>query len=299
MKYEFMRDHEYEFSVEKMSKAFKVSRSGYYLFINAKLSKRSLENERLLTKIKAIHERSRKTYGSPRIHAELRSQGENCSRRRVARLMKKAGIEAKMKKRFKVTTKVNPKAKAAPNLLKQDFTASAPNQRWVADLTYIATGEGWLYVAVVLDLFSRRVVGLSMSERMTADLVLKALEQAILHRRPQAGLIHHSDKGSQYTSHDFQSLLALYGLVASMSGTGNCFDNATAESFFHTLKTEHVYFECYLTRQQAMQSIFEYVEVFYDRKRSHSTVVLLGFLSPVVFEKQWQQKNGFSISTVH
>lgn len=296
MKYEFMRNHEHAFSVEKMSKAFKVSRSGCYRFIRAKPSKRSIEDEHLLAKIKAIHERSRKTYGSPRIHAELGFQGDTCSRRRVAELMKKAGIKAKIKKRFKVTTKVNPKAKVAPNLLKQDFTADAPNQRWVADFTYVATGEGWLYVAVVLDLFSRRVVGLSMSERMTADLVLKALEQAILHRKPQAGLIHHSDKGSQYTSHDFQSLLALYGLIASMSGTGNCFDNATAESFFHTLKTEHVYFECYLTRQQAMQSIFEYVEVFYNRKRSHST---LGFLSPVVFEKRWQQKNGFSISTVH
>jgi putative transposase len=163
MKYEFMHDHEHAFSVEKMSKVFKVSRSGYYRFVKAQRSKRSLEDERLLIKIKAIHEMSRKTYGSPRIHAELRFQGEDCSRRRVARLMKKAGIEAKMKKRFKVTTKVDPKANAAPNLLQQDFTADRPNQRWVADFTYVATGEGWLYVAVVLDLFSRRVVGLSMS----------------------------------------------------------------------------------------------------------------------------------------
>ena len=296
MKYEFMRNHEHEFSIEKMSKAFKVSRSGYYRFIKAKPSKRSLENERLLTKIKAIHEKSRKTYGSPRIHAELCFQGETCSRRRVAQLMKKAGIEAKMKKRFKVTTKANPKAKAAPNLLQQDFSAAAPNQRWVADVTYVATMEGWLYVAVVLDLFSRRVVGLSMSERMTADLVLKALEQAILHRNPNADLVHHSDRGSQYTSKAFQALLLFYGMIASMSGSGNCYDNATMESFFHTLKTEHVYFEYYLTREQAMQSIFEYVEVFYNRQRRHST---LGFLSPAVFEKQWQQKNGFSISTVH
>lgn len=291
-----MRDHEHEFRVEKMSKLFKVSLSGYYRFMNAKRSKRSLEDERLLAKIKVIHEMSRKTYGSPRIHAELRFEGETCSRRRVARLMNKAGIEAKMNKRFKVTTKANPKAKAAPNLLQQDFNAEAPNQRWVADVTYVATKEGWLYVAVVLDLFSRRVVGLSMGERMTADLVLKALEQAILHRGPGAGLVHHSDRGSQYTSKDFQSLLLLYGMIASMSGIGNCYDNAAMESFFHTLKTEHVYFEYYSTRAQAMQSIFEYVEVFYNRKRRHST---LGYVSPVAFENQWQHQKGFSIPSVH
>ncbi|OGT46182.1 MAG: hypothetical protein A3E83_04495 [Gammaproteobacteria bacterium RIFCSPHIGHO2_12_FULL_41_20] len=236
------------------------------------------------------------TYGSPRIHAELRFQGETCSRKRIANLMKKEGIKAKMKKRFKVTTQVNPKAKAAPNLLKQDFTAQGPNQRWAADLTYVATGEGWLYVAVVLDLFSRKVVGLAMDERMTADLVLKALEQAILQRNPKAGLIHHSDKGAQYTSHDFQSLLTLYGLIASMSGTGNCFDNAVAETFFHTLKTEHVYFEHYETRNQAKASIFDYSIIFYNKKRRHST---LGYLSPDMFEEHWYQQQNFQLPNVH
>ena len=243
-----------------------------------------------------IHKESRQTYGSPRIHAELFAQGKKCSRKRVARLMKKAGIEAKMKRRFKVTTKVNPKAKVTPNLLQQDFTAEAPNQRWVADFTYVATLEGWLYVAVVLDLFSRKIVGLAMHERMTADLVLSALTQAFLHRKPTAGLVHHSDRGSQYTSQDFQGLLALYGMIASMSGVGNCFDNATAESFFHTLKTEHVYFENYQTREQAKESIFEYVEVFYNRKRRHST---LGYVSPVAFENQWYKKRNFSVLNVH
>jgi putative transposase len=297
MKYEFMNNHKDEFSIEKMSKMFNISRSSYYQFIQAEPSKRSLDDERLLEKIKVIHKESRQTYGSPRIHAELQSQGEVCSRKRVARLMKKAGIEAKMKKRFKVTTKSDPKAKAAPNLLQQDFTADAPNQRWVADFTYVATWEGWLYVAIVLDLFSRKVVGLAMHERMTADLVLMALEQAILHRQPDRGLIHHSDRGSQYTSQDFQALLVLYGMIASMSGTGNCFDNATAESFFHTLKTEHVYFECYETRKQAKESIFEYIEVFYNRKRRHST---LGYVSPDVFEKQWsQKKQNFYLLSVH
>lgn len=296
MKFEFMKDHQDEFNIERMSQVFDVSRSGYYQFIGTKPSARSQENERLLEKIKAAHKESRETYGSPRIHAELRFHGETCSRKRVAKLMKKVGLEAKMKKRFKVTTKAYPKAKAAPNLLNQDFTANAPNRRWVADFTYVATGEGWLYVGIVLDLFSRKIVGLSMEERMTTDLVLKALEQAILHRKPQAGLVHHSDKGSQYTSQNFQSLLAFHGLISSMSSTGNCFDNAAAETFFHTLKTEHVYFECYETRAQARRSIFEYVEIFYNRKRRHST---LGYLSPEMFERQLYQEQNFQLSIVH
>jgi len=296
MKYEFMSHYKNEFSIEKMSKLFNISRSSYYQYIHAEPSARSKENERLLGKIKVAHQASRETYGSPRVHAELGAQGETCSRKRVARLMREAGIAAKMKRRFKVTTKANPKAKAAPNLLKQDFTADVPNQRWVADFTYVATGEGWLYVAIVLDLFSRKIVGLSMEERMTADLVLKALEQAVLHRKPQPGLIHHSDKGSQYTSQDFQSLLAFYGVIASMSGVENCFDNATAESFFHTLKTEHIYFEHYETRNQAKRSIFEYTHIFYNGKRRHST---LGYLSPDRFEEQWYQKQNFQLPTVH
>jgi len=165
----------------------------------------------------------------------------------------------------------------------------------VADFTYVATGEGWLYVAIVLDLFSRKIVGLAMEERMTADLVIKALEQAILNRNPDAGLIHHSDKGSQYTSLDFQALLTLYGVIASMSGTGNCFDNTTAESYFHTLKTEHVYFEYYETREQAKTSIFEYTWIFYNKKRRHSS---LNYLSPDMFE-QWYQQQNFQFHNVH
>jgi len=296
MKFEFMKNHANKFSIEKMSKAFNVSRSGYYQFVNAELSSRKKEDDRLLVLIKMIHRSSRATYGSPRVHAELHARGETCSRKRVARLMKKAGIEAKMKKRFKVTTRANPKAKVAPNLLEQDFSATAPNQRWVADFTYVATGEGWLYVAIVLDLFSRKIVGLAMEDRMTADLVIKALEQAILHRRPKAGLVHHSDRGSQYTSQDFQSLLILYGVIASMSGTGNCFDNATAESYFHTLKTEHVYFEYYETREQAKTSIFEYTWIFYNKKRRHSS---LNYLSPDMFEQRWDQQQNFQLHNVH
>lgn len=276
---------------------FNVSSSGYYRFIKALLSPRAQANKELLVKIKEVHQRSRGVYGSPRVFQELRAQGESCSRKRVARLMREGDIVAKMKKHFKVTTRSNPKASAAPNLLQQEFMAEQPNQRWVADITYVYTREGWLYVAAVLDLFSRRIVGLAMSERMTSDLVCQALNQAIVHRQPGEALIHHSDRGCQYTSEAFQLLLKAKGIICSMSSTGNCFDNATMESFFHTLKTEHIYFENYITREQAKQSIFEYVEVFYNRQRRHSTI---NYLSPVVFEKQWyQQQENVSLSTVH
>jgi putative transposase len=192
MKYQFMQQYESEFSLKRMSIVFNVSRSGYYKYIKAELSERAKENMRLETKIRAIHAESRQTYGSPRIHAELGSHGEVCSRKRVARIMRNAGVQAKMKKRYKITTQANPKVVPAPNLLQQNFTAEMPNQRWVTDITYVATAEGWLYVAAVLDLFSRRIVGLAMSERMTTDLVLSALNQAVIHRQPTSGLIHHS-----------------------------------------------------------------------------------------------------------
>ena len=279
-----------------MAKVLAVSRSGYYRFKNRKPSKRAQEEEEIGMKIKESYERSRQTYGSPRIRADLREQGVFCSRKRISRLMKKAGLVVKMKKRFKVTTRVDSKAKVAPNLLQQNFTAEKPNQRWVADITYIQTLEGWLYVAAVLDLFSRRVVGLSMSERMTTSLVSAALQQAITHRNPPQGLTHHSDRGCQYTSHDFQRFLKSQGIIPSMSGTGNCYDNAAMESFFHTLKTEHVFFETYATRKQAKQSIFEYVEVFYNRQRKHST---LGYLSPREFENQVYQQTNKRLPAVH
>jgi putative transposase len=221
MKYEFMQCYEGKFSTERMSKMLGVSRSGYYRYAKRKPSQRLLEEERLIMKIKAIYEASRQTYGSPRIHAELKDQGETCSRQRVAKLMKKAGIMAKMTKKFKVTTKANPKTKAAPNLLEQNFTEEHPNRRWVADITYVWTFEGWLYVACVLDLFSRKIVELAMAERMVDDLVIAALEQAFIHRNPVCSLMHHSDKGCQYTSHDFQKKLALHNITSSMSGTGN------------------------------------------------------------------------------
>ncbi|MCE3233756.1 MAG: hypothetical protein K0R98_2013 [Rickettsiaceae bacterium] len=296
MKYTFMKNHVEEFSIERMSCVFRVSRSGYYRFIISKPSQRQVENTRLLEVIKLIHHTNRQVYGSPRIHGELLLQGETCSRKRVAKLMRKEGLQAKMKRRFKVTTQVDPLAKKAPNLLLQNFSSEKPNERWVADMTYVATAEGWLYVAAILDLFSRRIVGLAMSERMTADLVKNALKHAITHRKPGEGLIHHSDKGSQYTSHAFQKELAKNKMISSMSGTGNCYDNAAMESFFHTLKTEHIYFENYKTRDQAKRSIFEYIEVFYNRKRSHST---LGYLSPMIFETKWYKQQNVLLPSIH
>jgi len=291
MKYQFMQEHINEFKIERMSKTLKVSSSGYYAYVTRPPSKRSQVNQELSTTISEIYQSSRGTYGSPRIHAELKANGINCSRKRVAKLMKASGLMAKMKRRFKITTKADPRALPALNLLKQDFTSQKPNRRWVADFTYVATQEGWLYVAVVMDLFSRAIVGLYMSDRMTNDLVIKALEQAINHRNPEAGLIHHSDKGCQYTSEAFQVLLKSNNIICSMSGVGNCYDNAAMESFFHTLKTEHIYFERYETREQAKRSIFDYVEVFYNRTRRHSS---LGYLSPMVFEQRGhKQQEGF------
>lgn len=223
MKYRFMKQHESEFSIERMSHVLEVCRSGYYAYVNRKPSHRKQEAERLLVKIKQSHQASRQSYGSPRIFKDLRAQGESCSRKRVAKLMQQSGIKAKMNRPFKVTTKANQAALPAPNLLLQDFSASRPNQRWVADVTYVNTQEGWLYVATVMDLYSRRIVGLSMSERMKDELVIAALQQALIHRQPSAGLVHHSDRGSQYTSQNFKALLNSQGITASMSGTGNCY----------------------------------------------------------------------------
>jgi putative transposase len=282
-----MREQSVNWTIEDMAKTLGVSRSGYYRFCQRSPGRWQLENEELLREIQEVFQHSRETYGSPRVHAELKARGHVCSRPRVARLMRKAGIAAKMRRLFRTTTTLNSQRPVAPNRLEQDFTAAAPNQKWVADVTYIRTLEGWLYVAVVLDLFSRKVVGLAMDKSLHTELVLKALGQALQRRQPTEGLQHHSDRGCQYTSAAFQALLAKNKVVCSMSGTGNCYDNAVAESFFHTLKTESVYFERYDNREQAIRSIFEYVEVFYNNQRRHSTV---GYLSPAEFERRYYQQ---------
>lgn len=243
MRYEFMKNHSKEFCVDKMAKILGVCRAGYYQFLKRPPSKRALENQELLRKVKEIHKESRGLYGSPRIHQKLVKNGGKGSRKRVSRLMKQEGICSKIRKKWKKTTQSNPKAEAAPNYLAQNFSVGEPNKVWVLDITYVATEDGWLYVGVVLDLFSRRVIGLSMGDSLETSLVVKALNQALCHRSLEGELVHHSDRGCQYTSKEFRELAKRNGIKLSMSGKGHCYDNAVAESFFHTLKTEHIYLE--------------------------------------------------------
>ena len=260
-----------------MCEVLQVSRSGYYAWLKKPESRKAQEDQVLSKVIKEIHEESNRTYGSPRVHEELVRRGKRHGLNRVARLMRKDGLRAKTRRKFKATTNSKHDLPVAPNLLDRDFTPERPNQVWVADITYIWTGEGWLYLAIVLDLFSRAVVGWSMSERMTKRLVIDAFTLAVKRRNPPPGMLHHSDRGSQYASKDFQSILAKHGAICSMSRKGNCWDNAPAESFFSTLKRELVYHCQYFTREQARQSIFSYIERFYNRKRIHST---LGYRTP-------------------
>ena len=276
-----MDQHRSTHGVQKMCLVIGASRSGYYRWKRQHLNKRQLENEKLLMAIRESHKKSRRAYGSPRIAEDLQAKGMKCGENRVARLMKIHGIVGKAKKKFKATTNSQHTLPVAENLLNQNFVAEKPNTVWLSDITYIPTVEGWLYLVVILDLYSRQVVGWAMSDRLTSGFVVKALYQAIGRRRPASGCIFHSDRGIQYASMDFRDILRAYGLVQSMSRKGNCYDNAVAESFFHTLKTEHVYDYRYETRAEARQSIFEYIEMFYNRQRRHSA---LGYRSPVTFE---------------
>jgi putative transposase len=236
MKFQFIEEHRNEFAINRMCQALGISRSGYYAWRERPVSQREMANQALLQQIEAVHAESEETYGSPRIYRELTAAGVPCSLNRIARLMRQHGIVAIQARRFKVTTKANEAHPVAPNLLDGDFSATAPNEKWLADISYIATHEGWLYLAAVMDLFSRRIVGWAMQERMTSSLVASALQMAIGHRRPPAALIHHSDRGSQYTGRDYQKLLKDNQIQVSMSGAGNCYDNAPMESFFGTLK---------------------------------------------------------------
>ena len=281
MKFEFIRNHASEFPVTVMCKALKVSRSGYYVSRDRPASLRSQRRTRLLSAIEVAHTSSRRLYGSPRVHAALVSAGEPCCVNTVARLMKRHGVRARTKRKYKATTNSAHSLPVAENLLGRDFHRSRPNEAWVGDITYIPTREGWLYLATVEDLYSRRIVGWAMSERMTSDLVIAALNMAIQARRPKAGLIHHSDRGSQYASHAFGRMLKAHGIVASMSRRADCYDNAVMESFYATLKKELISFADYATREEARKAIFEYIEVYYNRSRRHST---LGHMTPEEFE---------------
>jgi len=284
MKYVFIAAHEGEFQVKRMCRVLGVRRSGYYAWRKRRPSTREEANQALLALIQEEYQKSRKTYGSPRVHVALRRRGVRCGRKRVARLMRLHGMVALKRCRYHPhTTQRQAGAVPAPNRLNQNFSASAPNQKWVSDFTYIETAEGWLYLAVVLDLFSRLVIGWEMSTKMDTELVETALRMALRGRRPPAGLLHHSDQGSQYTSSAYLNCLNAALAELSMSGAGNCYDNAVMESFFSTLKTECVT-GVFTSRAEARTTIFEYLEVWYNRQRLHST---LGYFSPVDFEQQF------------
>lgn len=265
-----------------MCRVLEVTRSGYYAWRKRPLGKRRQEDERLREAVKRVFQQNKGRYGSPRVTKQLHAQGIRCGKNRVARLMKADGLQATAKRKFKVTTDSRHSYPVAPNLLSRDFTAARPNQVWVTDITYIPTLEGWLYLAAVMDLYSRQIVGWAMDRTLTRELVIRALKQAIGRRNPPQGLIHHSDRGCQYASHEYQRLLKEHGFLPSMSRKGDCYDNACMESFFHTLKTELIYHQRYRTRSQAKLSIFEYIEAFYNRVRLHST---LGYVSPYYYEK--------------
>ena len=266
-----------------MCRVLTVSRSGYYAWLKRPTSSREMADQELSQQIKEIHQQSRQTYGSPRIQAELAENGVNCGHKRVARLMRDEELCAKQSRKFRVTTTDSAHHyPVAPNLLDQDFSTSRANEKWLTDITYIPTAEGWLYLAVVLDLHSRRIVGWAMSDSLEGHLVIAALQMAIKMRQPPPALLHHSDRGSQYASEAYQALLTQHQMRCSMSRTGNCYDNAPTESFFGTLKTELVHHCQYQTKAEAKTDIFEYIEVFYNRFRRHSA---LHYQSPVNFEK--------------
>jgi putative transposase len=282
MKYTFIRAHEEDFPVQRMCRVLAVGRSGYYAWRQRKPSSRAQANQALLALIAREHQASRTTYGSPRIQEALRRKGLRYGRHRIARLMRSHQIVARHKRKWRpTTTQRAPGVLPAPNLLAQDFTASAPNEKWVSDFTYIETRQGWLYLAVVLDLYSRRVIGWSMRATMDTELVLAALRMALRDRQPAAGVLHHSDQGSQYTADAYCAMLNAALAQLSMSRVGNCYDNAVIESFFATLKTECAS-DPFPTRTLARTTIFEYVEVWYNRQRMHSS---LGYLSPVEYEQ--------------
>jgi putative transposase len=270
------------FSIQIMCEVFSVSRSGFYAWIKRPESERKKDDGRLLAVIKSSFQSSRDTYGYRRIHQDLRDKNEDCGKHRVARIMRENGIRPKTRRKFRVTTDSRHNKPVHENHLARQFNAITPNQRWVSDITYIPTIEGWLYLATVMDLYSRRIVGWAMSHRMMDTLVTDALKMALFRRKIGTNdLLVHSDRGSQYAGDNFQRLLSMHGITCSMSRKGDCWDNAAMESFFHSLKTECIHHERYKTRDEARKSVFDYIEVFYNRQRRHS---FLGYKSPEQFE---------------
>jgi transposase InsO family protein len=285
MRFEFIASQQEQFTVRRMCQVLGVSPSGYYAWRKRRPSAREMANQALMTEIRAIHKESRETYGSPRIYHALRKRGIRCGEHRVARLMRQHQLCAKQTRRFRRTTQPHATRPALPNLLPQGWQPERPDHLWVADITYIPTDEGWLYLASLLDRFSRRIVGWAMEGRLTASLTQQALQMALQQRRPSLALIHHSDHGSQYSEHTYQTLLLAHRVQASMGRTGNCFDNAHKESFFGTLKRELIHHQHYRTRAEARSAVFAFIEGFYNTHRLHSA---LGYLTPQEFETNWQ-----------
>ena len=281
MKYEFIRQHRKEHKVVRLCEVMEVSTSGFYDWLDRPESERSRENRRLTEKIRHYHQQSREIYGSPKIHKDLVAEGETCGIHRVARLMRKAGVQSKMARKFVVTTDSKNTMEPAPDRLQRQFVVDQPDQAWACDTTFIATRQGWLYLAVVVELFSRQVIGWAMGVSNNAVLVQDALTMALWRRGKVKDVIVHSDQGSTYASNDYQKQLKRNTLLCSMARKGDCFDNAVAESFFGTLKNELVHHQDYHSRAEARQSIFEYIEVFYNRQRRHA---FLDYLTPVDYE---------------
>lgn len=283
-----IRRHESSYPVVALCRVLGVNRSGYYAWRDRPRSSRDQANERLLVRIRAVHEVSRRNYGSPRITDELCSQGEHCNEKRVARLMRRAGIRAKTVKKYRATTNSKHSEPVYANVVNRSFATDRPNRVWLSDITYVRTSEGWLYLAAVLDLYSRRIVGCAMSSRIDSALTESALAQAVSRRRPGPGLVHHSDRGVQYAAGDYRKLIDHHGMIGSMSRKGDCWDNAPMESFFGTLKQELIFHERFATRLEAKRKIFEYIEMYYNGWRRHSS---LGGVSPNEFERDYRQRN--------
>jgi len=283
MKYQFIERNKRDFDISIICPLLGVKRSSYYAWKRRPINVRQKENMKLLEEIRTIHKNSKGLYGSPRIYAELQDLGISCGKNRVAKLMKVNGIYSKIKKRFRYKSKQSNDIGICSNIVDRNFNILEPNKVWVSDITYIPTKEGWLYLCIILDLFSRKIVGWSMDKNMKEKIVLKAFQMALLNRNPSLDLVFHSDRGSQYTAKLFKEVLRTNKIRQSMSRKGNCWDNACAESFFHTLKTELVKHENYNSREEARLSVFEYIEIFYNRQRRHS---YLGYVSPVKYENK-------------
>jgi transposase InsO family protein len=283
MKFAFIHAEKAEFPVAALCRVLEVTRQGYYAYASRTPGPRAESEAALEASVRAVFEKSRGTYGSPRVRAQLQREGISASKRRVERLMRGLGLVARRPRRFVATTRADGSHRVEPNLLRRDFTAPQPNERWVTDITYVQTDQGWAYLAVIIDLYSRAVVGWALDVAMPTKLVLRALDMAVRRRRPAPGLLHHSDRGCQYTSDEYRAALAALGIEVRMSRKGNCWDNAVAESFFATLKAELVHARRWSSPNELRSAVFDYIESFYNRQRLHSS---LGYRTPAEVEQQ-------------